>query len=389
MKGITADATFEQATFPISSANISTAVTGLASVVAIDQDYAFSKHLSLILNEAEELSGTPTSDKASGLLAYSAFPFHTSSSQNFKGDSIAITVNNCFANTVVGISDEPSLSTSHSVQMPFGGTSACSLKTTLQMLASPFDFTKLPAIEENIITSDCGIVNSPINSYYFADLSGTRSINLGYNVQKDSALLEADSCRVRHIERISLKIRWNLDIVFFPPADGAYPDSFRVGVELESVVIEPYRRKPFLGGFLFKLKPFKHIASLVSDGSHEAAVEFRISLPDCLVSEVVEPGFVESLGFHSSINSVLAGLISQAYRASQIIVSNDFSFDCNLHSGLLENNWYLNPARAFVQCPVELLANIFKQLTNKKWNHNRTNHPDSLLCYKRRVPLTQ
>jgi hypothetical protein len=338
MKRITTDGTFEKPAFSVSPAYVSASVAGLAGVVAVDKDYSFAKHFSFVLDESQELPCTPVSNEASCLFSCPSFPLHIACSQFFKGDSIAILVDDCFRDAMIHVSDEPSLLPRQSLQMSFGGASACSLKASFQMPISPLDLTKFSAVEESVIRSYCGVVYTSINTDYFFDCSFIRRSYLGNNVEEYPASLEFDSCGIRIFEDVFLKVKRYLDRIFLSSVDCADADQFRVREKSEGVVVEPDRRVLFLGGFLFELEPFEHVAGLVSDSSNETAIEFRVCLSNSTVSELMQSGFVESLGFHSCIYAFLASRIAQDYCSSQVIISDNFGSDCYLHNIPLEHN---------------------------------------------------
>jgi hypothetical protein len=341
MKRITTNRTFENFSFPVSFADVSATVAGLASIVAVNQDNALPEHLSFVSYKTEELFSTPTSNKLSGLPACFSFPLHTSCSQNFKGDSITIFVNDCFTDAVVCISDEPSLSTSQMTQMPFGRASACSLKTTLQMPVSSLDFSKLSAVEKSVIRSDSRVINPPVNTNDILNLLSFWSDDFSYNVNEYPSFFSSDSCRFRTPEIILGKIRGDFDSILFSSIDSADAHKIRVCEKPESVMIEPYAGILFFSGLNLEFEPFEHIACLVSDSSHETAVKLWMSLPDNPVSEMMQSGLVEGIGFHSNIYTLLTGLIAQLDCVSQVIVSDDFSSDCYIHNNPLKHNLYI------------------------------------------------
>lgn len=340
MKRITTNKTLENFTFPISFADVSATIAGLASVVTIDKNNAFANHLSFVSDEAEELFCTPTSNEFSCLLASFSFPLHIACSQNFKGDSITILINNLFTDAVIDVSDEPSLSTTKQHQMSLCTSSACSLKTTLQILVSSLDLSKLFAIKKGVIAGDCWIVNSSINTNNFLDFSNLRIINFDNYVDEYSSFLSSDSCTFRSFEIILGEVARNFDRVFFSSIDCADAHTFGICQEPESVVVEPYAGILLFSWFNLEFETFEHIAGLVSDGSHETAIKFRMSFSNSSVSELVKPCFIEGVGFHSSINTFLTGLIAESDCFSQVIVSDDFCSDCDIHNNPLKHNLF-------------------------------------------------
>lgn len=367
MERITTHTTFEQASFPVLFSYIPTSVTGLAGVVTVDQDNAFSKHLCFISDEAQKLSWTPTSNKTHSFglpLGFSPVLPHLHSCyiQLFKGESIAITVDDCLRDAVICVSDKPSLSSTQTPEMSFCGTSACSLKASLQIFISAFYSTDLSSIEELSIRCDNRIVSTPVNPNYLFDFLDLWSLDICDDVQKDSALSDTDSCGIRFVELISLKIRRDPDGILLPSRNSADANHLGIGVELEGVVIQPNRTMILLDWSLLELESLEHIACLVSDSSHKAAIEFRICLPHFVISELVQPCLVESFGFHPNIYAGLAGLICQADCPLQVIVTDDFRHYCELHISPLKRNIsdYLNfsevmsqfPTISRMQCPI-------------------------------------
>jgi hypothetical protein len=340
MKRITTNKTLENFTFPVSFADVSATIAGLASVMTIDEDYFLANHLSLVLNKTEELFCTPASNELSGLLACFSFPLHISCSQNFKGNSITILVNDCFTDAVVGISDEPSLSTTKQPKMSLSTSSACSLKATLQIFVSAFDLSKFFAIEKSVIGCDCWMIDSSINTNNLLGLSEFGSVNFDYDVNENSSFLRSDSCRFRSFEIILRKITGNLDRVFFSSIDCADAHNLGIRQKPKSIVIEPYATILLFSGLNLELETLEHITCLVSDSSHETTIEFWMSLSDKSISELMKPCLIECVGFHSSINTFLTSLITQLDCVSQVIVSDDFSSDCNIHNNPLKHNLF-------------------------------------------------
>ena len=341
MKRITANTTLEDSAFPISFSNITTTVTGLACKMTIDKNHSLANHFSFVLDKSQKLLCAPATNKPSGFLPDSAFSFHVSSSQFFKGDSIAIFVNNCFRDAMIHISDEPSLSPCQFLQMSFGGASACSLKASLQMLISSLDFTKLFAVEKGIIASDCWVVDSPINTNNFLDFPEFWSTDFCYYVKKYFPFFGSDSRRIRLFEVIPFKIMRYFDSILLSAIDCAYADHLRIWEKPECVMIKPDRRMLLLSGLLLKPEPFEHITGLVSDSSNKAAIEFRVGFPDEIICKMMKPSFVESLGFHPNIYTFLASLIAQTDCSYQVIVSDDFRSDCYLHNNPLKHNLFI------------------------------------------------
>ena len=341
MKRITANTTLENFAFPVSSANVSATVAGLACEMTVDKNDCLANHLSLVLDKTQELLCAPASNKLSGFLPNFAFSFHISSSQFFESNSIAILINDCFRDAMIHISDEPSLSPSQFLQMSFGGASACSLKASLQMLIPSLDFTKSLAIEKLIVRSDCWIVNSSVNPNNFLDISLGWSFCFNYYVQKYYSFLGSDSCGIRFAEIIPLEVRWDLDSIFFPSFNCAYAYHLGIREKPESVVIEPDRRCLLFSGLNLEFEPFEHVAGLVSDSSNETAIELRMSFPNQSISKLMQSGFVESLCFHSNVYTLLAGLIAQPDCSYQVIVSDDFRPNCYLHNIPLNHNLFI------------------------------------------------
>ena len=96
----------------------------------------------------------------------------------------------------------------------------------------------------------------------------------------------------------------------------------------------------FFSGLNLEFEAFEHIAGLVSDSSHKTAIEFGVSLSDNSIGELVQSGFVESLGFHSNVNAFLTGLITQYNCFFQVFISNDFGSDCYPHNIPLQHNLF-------------------------------------------------
>ncbi|MFH1234442.1 MAG: hypothetical protein V1493_02415, partial [Candidatus Diapherotrites archaeon] len=271
MKRITANRTLEQIAFPVSLANVPATVAGLARVVTVDENDFFSEHFCLILNESQELSCTPIPDKAPGFLSCFAFSLHVACPQFFKGNSIAILINDCFRDAVIYISDEPSFSPSQFLQMSFGRTSACSLKASLQMLILPFDFTKFSAIEKSVVGGNCRIVDSPINTNDFLGLFFFWRADFCDYVEEYPPFFGSDSRRVGILKVVFLEVRRDFDRIFLPSIDCAYAGYFGFREKFESVMVEPYRRILLFYGFFFEFEPLEHIAGLVSHSSDKAA----------------------------------------------------------------------------------------------------------------------
>lgn len=341
MKRITTNTTLEQSAFPVRSANVSTAIAGLASVVTVDKNDILAKNFSLVLDEAQELSCAPVSNEPSGLLVCFSLPFHAFCSQLFKGDSITILVNNCFTNDVVCVSDEPSFSSCQLLQMPLGRRSACSLKATLQILISPLDFTKFSAIKKRIITCHGWLINSPINPDYILDLSTLWSGNINNYVNENSALLCFNPCRSGIVKIVFAEISWYFDCILFSSCNCADANHFGFWKEPESIMIQSDTGILLFIGLLLELEPFEHITSLVTHSSHKTAVKLRMFLPDFSISELVQSGLVESLMLQSDIDAFLTGLIAQPNCAYQILVTDDLSPYCNIHNNPLKHNYYI------------------------------------------------
>ena len=340
MKRVTTNTTFEEPAFTVSFADVSAAVTGLTCEMTIDKNDFLAEHFSFILDEAEELSRTPTSDKLSSLLSCSSFLFHLSRSQFFKGNSIAVTIDDCFTDAVIGIGDELSLSTANATKMPLCASSACSLKTTLQIFVSALDFPEFLAVEKSVIRCDGGIIDSTVNTNDFLNLMLFRRQNVNNDINEYSAFLSSQSGRSRFLKSILGKIRRDFDSVFFSSIDRADAYKLGIGKQAKSIMIEPDAGILLFSGFLLELESFEHVTGLVSDSSHQTAIQVRIGSPDVLISELVQSGLVEGLIFHSCFDSVLTGLIAQFYCADKIGISYDFSSDCYLHDNPLKHNLY-------------------------------------------------
>jgi len=243
MKRITTNITLEQLAFPISSTNISTPITRLASVVTVDKNNCLTKHLGFVLDKSQKLSCTPISNKFSGFLTSFTFPFHSSSFQFFKGNSITIFINNLFANAVVSISDEPSLSSCQFLQMSFGRPSACSLKATFQILISSLDLSKFFTIKKSIIRSNSRIINSSINTNNLFNFSNFRSNNFYNYVNKYSSFFSSDSCRFGCFEIVLQEVSRNLDSVLLSSINCAKTYNLGICEKPKRVMIKPDRTR--------------------------------------------------------------------------------------------------------------------------------------------------
>jgi len=340
MKRITTNNTFEQLSFPVSSANISATITGLASVVAIDKNNSFAKHLSFILDKAQKLFSTPTTNKLSGGFASFPFSLHISRSQNFKGNSITIFIHDCFTDAVVSISDEPSLSTTNATKMSLSTSSACSLKATLQIFVSSLDVSKFSTVKKSIIGCDCWIVDASINSNDILNFELFWTDDINNDVDKHSALFSSQSGRSRFLKSILREEGRYFYPIFFSAIDCADANNLRIWKQTKSVVIEPDATILFFSGFNLEFESLEHIASLVSNSSHKTAIQVRIIGSDFLVSELVQSSFIKSLVGYARFNSVLTGLITQPDCANKVSIANDFSSDCYLHNNPLKHNLF-------------------------------------------------
>lgn len=340
MKRISTDTAFEEITFSVGSSYITASVTGLACIVAVHEDYGLTEHLSFVFDEAEKLFCTPTSDKPSGLLSSFTLSFHTTCSQFFKGDSITILVNDCFRDAVVYISDEPSLSSANFLQMSFSGASACSLKASLQIFISPFYFTKMFTVEECVVGCDSRVINSPVHTNDFLDFDFLWSINIYNDVDEYSPIDQSDSCRIGFVERVFIEIRRNAQNIFPSAIDCAYADHIGIGEKSERIVVKPNRRVLFFDWFLFEFELLKHVACLVTHSGDEAAVEFRMRFPDSMICQVMQSCLVVGLGLHANVDALLARLVAQHDCSFQVIVSDDFSPYCDLHTNPLYRNLF-------------------------------------------------
>ncbi len=332
MKRVITNNTLENSAFTVGSANVSTTIAGLTREMTVHENDAFAKHCCFVLDEGQQLFCAPISNQTSRFSSRFAFPLHTARFQFFECDSIAILVNNSFRDAMIYVSDEPSLSTTQTAQMPFCVSSACSLKASLQIFISSFDFTQFFAVEKSVITRDCWIVNSSINTNDFLNVFQFWDLNFNDDVEEYSSFFSSDSCAVRTFEIVPFEIVGNFDGIPSSSRNRADANHFRIGQESESVMIESYRTMLFFGGLSFEFEPFEHIAGLVSNSSNEAAIKFGVCSSDATIGEVMQSGLVERFSFHSCVYTFLAGLITQPDCVFQVIVSDDFHSDCHLHN---------------------------------------------------------
>ena len=115
---------------------------------------------------------------------------------------------------------------------------------------------------------------------------------------------------------------------------------FGILQESECVMIESDRTISFFGGLLFQFESFEHVTSMVSNGSDETTVEFRVCFSYGMICKMVEPGLVEGFGVHSCVYAFLAGLIAQADCSSEVFVSDDFCAYCCLHNTPLDSKLF-------------------------------------------------
>ena len=188
MKRISTHTTFEDATIPILFPDVGTSVAGLACEVACDVQTRLSKHSEFILGEVQELCGTPTSKIADSSCASSAASshFHSCRVQFLEGNSVTITICDCLADAVVGVSDEPSLSSTQEFEMFLCAWSACSLQDAAQVCVASLHLPEMSTIEELSVTGDCGIDESPIDTDDAFWLAKLRFCNLELDVEQES-----------------------------------------------------------------------------------------------------------------------------------------------------------------------------------------------------------
>lgn len=340
MKGITTNRTNKEPAMTVRPSNISTPIASLARVVAVDENHGLAEQFSFVLDETQELPCAPIPYKASRLLSSLPLSLHTSSPQFFEGDSIALLIHDCFGDAVVDISDEPSLSSGQFLQVSPGGTSACSLKASPQILISSFDFTKLSAIEEGIVREDSGIIYPPIHTQYPFYLSPFCGINLTDYIEEDSSPFYPYPCGTRTLEIISLEISGDSDIILSPTRDCAQAHFLDIWQESEGIMIESHRGILSLDRFFPELESLEHVAGLVSDRSNEATVEFGIGFSYLSIGEMMQSGLIERLCLHARVYTLLTGLIAQVDCLLEVFIPNDFRLDCYVHKYPLKHNLF-------------------------------------------------
>ena len=333
MKRISTNTTFESFAFPVSFADVSASGAGLACEVAVDENNSFANHFSFVFDKVEKHCWTPASNEASCFFVFcSSFShLHCSNIQFFQSNCITIAINYFFADAVICVNDKPSLSSSQFLQMSFCGTSACSLQASLEMPVFSFDCSQLFTVEKMIVGSDCGIIYSSVNPDDFIDFHEFRCFDVCDDIEYEFAFIHSDSCRCRFLELVSGKVRWYSDCVFSPACDCGQANLFTVAEEFESVVIQHNRAFQLFDRFLFEFESLEHCACLVSDSSHETAVEQRIFCSDSFVCEMMKPVFVVSFVIDTFADDVSTGLISHSDCVGKCFISVHENFDCDVH----------------------------------------------------------
>jgi len=335
MKRETARTAFEQATVPVSSANISTDRTRLACIVTVHEKHWLSGKLGFVFDELNELCWAPASYQTSEF--FTSFPvslphFHSRYIQFLKSNSITICIDDCFAYAVVGVSDKPSFSSAYLLQVPFSGASACSLKASLNVPVFSFDLPKFPAVEELIGRSDGWIIDPTI----YSENCGNFLVGLGCcfnnNVNDRFAFAESNPRAGGFSKWVLFKIGWDLDSVFFSSFKCGKTYFLACRIEFERVVIERDRTEFFFNRSCFEFESFKHVACLVSDCSNYATVQERVFLPDCSVSEMMQSGLVECFFGEPGVYDFLTRFVGHENSVFQVLISDDSGLNCKQHT---------------------------------------------------------
>lgn len=328
MKRITTHHTFEDAPIPILFPYVSTPIACLACEVSRDVQASLSKHSEFILSESEQLGWTPTSKLAHSFGAFSSSVSHLHSRrvQFLEGNSVTITIGDCFADAVVGVSDEPSLSTTKQLEMPLCASSACALEDAAQVCVASLHLPEFSSIEEMSVTGHGGVDESPVDSYDAVRLSDLWFRNVELNVEQDLSVFLSESRGSGGLDCVSFKsVCGDCDIILAPAGCGA--DAHDVGIEegFECVMIQPHGTSESFDRSLLELESLEHVARLVTNGSDEAAIQGRVCLPDFSIGCFVQLGFVERLAFESDVYRGLASLVGSLERVEKFRVRIDDS----------------------------------------------------------------
>ncbi len=380
------DLAFEVPAVSVSSADVSTTVAGLGSVVAINQNHFLACEGSLVSNFVEEVCWTPTSEKAGNFPAFaSAFPhLHSGGLEFLQCDCVAVASNYSFTNTVVHISDKPSFSSGQLLEMSFGGTSACSLKLLFIEPVFSFGFTNSFSVKKHIIGSNCGKVSSSINSNNCGNRTFCWNIDFRDYVQVDYSAFCAESggsqfCSGNQI--LLHKVFWNGNLVFASSPDCANADGFGLKEYFEGIVCEPDSATVsfyWFRGFGIFEDAFQHITCLVSDRRNNAAVECGKLLAGGVIGKVMKPCFVVVPIFKADADTVVARLICNTDSVEQELVGIcDSDLTCDLHNGLLERNifkylslkgWYANPKDTSCNVQLELSHCVLPEIQEARFS---------------------
>jgi hypothetical protein len=335
-------------TFTVLLPYVTTPITSLAREMTIDVNTSFSEQTKLVLSEHQELSWTPVTEFAcsTGFLSTSSPHFHSCYVKFLKGNSITVAIGDCFAYDVVGISDEPSLSTAQTNKMSFGASSACSLKSTTQESVASLDLPKLFSIEETGIACYSGIDESSVNTENTFDFTKLGFFYIELNIKEDLSFF-APECSGSAFGNVVFIFdeSWNDELVFSSSSNGAYSNFAVIEVRFEGVVIETNSTNESLDWSLLQFESLEHITRLVAYSGNETAIEFRIFLPDLFVGCVVELGLVEGLEFESFVDDVLTSTVRSTQRSEESFVwVLDSRAYREFHKPLKHNTYkYLSP----------------------------------------------
>lgn len=334
MKRITTHHTFEDAPIPILFPYVSTPIACLAREVSRDVQAGLPEQAKFILGESEQLGWTPTSELAHSFGAFSSSVSHLHSRgvQFFEGNSVTIAICDCFADAVVGVSDEPSLSSTQETKMSLCASSACSLQDATQISIASLHFPEMFSVEELSVTCDCGVDESSINSEDTFRLANLWFDDLELNIEKDSTMLLTQGCGSSSFDCVSFEsVSRDCDVILAPAGCGA--DAHDVGIEegLEGVMIQPHGTSESFDWSLLELESLEHFTCLVTNCRDEATVQCRICLADFSISGFVQFGFAECLAFESSVYRVLTGAIGDVQSIEKGIVRVQDSFSHGKH----------------------------------------------------------
>lgn len=297
----------------------------LRSQIGVDFDYVDACLQSFVFDEVMQLEEAPAMKPEINSSAFFHLP---DSFQIFQDNSSCITVvHNLFADYMVPVSLETSLSARNLLQEFLSGAGAFALEPCSQSLEFEsvlFDFTStkelLTACHSDVVYSDVNTNMKSVRNLADVDISGKR------DMEKHPVLLVTDDSDGLSVPvEILPIILWNFD--WHSNSSFAGSELYLFKTKFESSCIEVKRHELLEGWLDFQFSGLEGL------GSNPVCIDDELgwqleSLPYITVAEMVELESVVDLGSKSSVSNVADSFAVLLHHIDEQGIARNLQFDC-------------------------------------------------------------